>query len=334
MGKFLQSEKPKQVHFKNSSKSISENAKPDGLYKGHYYPFCLPQDCAEQNLFPEIRGPIVHYFRKKKIKWHDGHNEKPSNHMCDSQVCCSNFLFPFYDKPKALASLLTPIFPNLKHMLPIENDQFVSFEWIGKDNYLHEKISRNGKRTRGANFTSADAAVMFDDGGQVHIALIEWKYTESYYPTSLKIAPSQTDRTEIYRHLYDSLDCPLDKTKLMSFDNLFFEPFYQLMRQQFLVTEMEKAHELGADIVSLLHVAPRKNLDFLRVTSKDIKYLGHSPTEIWKKLVKNPDRFQSVFTEDLLGNFQANEFPELKDWWKYITARYSWVKEKLENPVK
>jgi hypothetical protein len=38
------------------------------------------------------------------------------------------------------------------------------------------------------------------------------------------------------------------------FDSLFFEPFYQFMRQQFLAHEMEKAHELGADEVNLLHI--------------------------------------------------------------------------------
>lgn len=47
-------------------------------------------------------------------------------------------------------------------MLPVENRQYVAFEWIGQENYLGERISRNGRRTRGANFTSADAAVLFE----------------------------------------------------------------------------------------------------------------------------------------------------------------------------
>jgi hypothetical protein len=55
-------------------------------------------------------------------------------------------------------------------MLPIENGQYVAHEWIGQQNYLGERIARNGKRTRGANFTSADAAVMFQQqDGQRHI---------------------------------------------------------------------------------------------------------------------------------------------------------------------
>ena len=39
------------------------------------------------------------------------------------------------------------------------------------------------------------------------------------------------------------------------------------MRQQFLSHEMEKAHELGVDIVSLMHIAPKHNHDFTRITS-------------------------------------------------------------------
>jgi len=42
MGKFLESEKPKQIRFKALSDTISENAKVDGLFKGKPRPFCLP----------------------------------------------------------------------------------------------------------------------------------------------------------------------------------------------------------------------------------------------------------------------------------------------------
>ena len=107
--------------------------------------------------------------------------------------------------------------------------------------------------------------------GQKHIVLIEWKYTESDYPTRLKYAASGTDRTKIYEHLYIAEDCPISKDLLPNFDCLFFEPFYQFMRQQFLAHEMEKAHELGAEKVSLLHISPAHNKDFMRVTSPHLK---------------------------------------------------------------
>jgi hypothetical protein len=54
---------------------------------------------------------------------------------------------------------------------------------------------------------------------------------------------------------------------------------------------MEKVHELGADIVSLLHIAPRHNQDFRRVTLPALQGLGSSATEVWQKLVNKSDGF-------------------------------------------
>ncbi|NMC34726.1 MAG: hypothetical protein GYA36_20065 [Veillonellaceae bacterium] len=326
MGKFLESEKSKQVAFKQTSPTISTAAKDDGMYKEHTYPFCLPRSRAEENLYPPIRTTIREYFERNKIKWHDGQNGKPSNHMCDSQVCCTNFLFPFADKPEALAALLKPVFPDLREMLPIEDGLYVAFEWIGQENYLHEKISRNGQRTRGANYTSADAAIRFRrTDGRAQISLIEWKYTESYSSVNLEVAASGQSRVEIYRWLFDQPDCPIDKLRLPCFEALFYEPFYQFMRQQFLAHEMEKARELGADIVSLLHIAPAHNLDFRTITSPLLRAPGSSATDGWKALVTLPDRFIRVSTESLFGQLDADQFPELKEWQAYIQARYTWM---------
>ena len=51
---------------------------------------------------------------------------------------------------------------------------YVTFEWIGQDNYLGEKVPRTGKRTRGANCTSADAALLFErTDGTRQIVLID-----------------------------------------------------------------------------------------------------------------------------------------------------------------
>jgi hypothetical protein len=220
MGEFLESEKLHQAEFKASSPYFSNAARADGVYKGKPRPFCLPIEYAAENLFLEIRQAVLAYFASQGIKWHDGQNGQPSNHLCDSQVCCVNFLFAFSDKPDALASVLRPVFPDIRTMLPVENGQYVAFEWIGEENYLGEKISRNGKRTRGANFTSADAIVMFERiDGKRQIALIEWKYTESYGGASLKIARSGTDRTNIYRPLFRRDDCPINKELLPNFEH-------------------------------------------------------------------------------------------------------------------
>jgi hypothetical protein len=100
------------------------------------------------------------------------------------------------------------------------------------------------------------------------------------------------------------------------------------MRQQFLSHEMEKAHELGADIVSLLHIAPVHNRDFSKVTSSKLEQLGETATGVWKKLVKPEGRFISVRSEQLFGKLSAQQLPEMKAWIEYIHARYPWVGEK------
>ena len=326
MGRFLESEKPKQAKFKATSPYFSELARADGVYKGKVRPFCVPLDYAEENLFSDIRYTALAHFAAHRIKWHDGQGGKPSNHLCDSQVCCVNFLFPFASRPRALAEILRPIFPTIRRMVPIESDKYVTFEWIGEANYLGEKISRNGIRTRGANFTSADAALMFEHtDGKRHMVLIEWKYAESYGGTSLKVAKSGTDRTQIYKPHYQRKDCPLNRDLLSDFDSLFFEPFYQLMRQQFLAHEMERAHELDANIVSVLHIAPTHNTDFCKITSPRLAKLGDTALDVWKKLVRSHDRFFSISTEQLFRTLSVEHLPEMQVWLEYIRARYSWI---------
>lgn len=328
MGQFLAEEKNRQAKFKKEWPGFSPGARHEGMFFGNERPFCLPPQYAEQNLFPEIRGPITHYFADKHIKWHGG--MQPSNHLCDSQICCANFFFPFADRPAALAQLLKPVFPQIAQMLPIEDDQYVALEWIGDTDYLGEMEGRRNKiRNRGANCTSADAAVRFrSQDGSVQVVLIEWKYCESYSSRSYKIAGrSGKNRVDIYRKLLEAQDCPIDTGKLKSLDDLFYEPFYQLMRQQLLANAMEQAMEKGATQVTLLHIAPHHNLDFRRVTSPNLEGLGESPTAVWKKLVRPADRFVSVYTEDLFGHFQAETFPELRPWREYIDQRYPWVRD-------
>ena len=328
MGRFLEIEKQRQIAFKADSPTLSEAAQRDGVYRRRARPFCLPVEHAEENLYPDIRASALDYFKDKGILWHDGRNGKCSNHLCSSQVCCVNFLFPLADQPHALAELLRPLYPGLRRMLPMEDDLYVALEWIGEENYLGERVPRSGIRTRGANCTSADAAVMFErDDGKRQIVLIEWKYSESYSRTSLATSKSGTSRTAIYCPIFERADCPIDKELLPHFKDLFYEPFYQLMRQQLLAHEMERANELGTDLVSVLHIAPEHNADFRRMTSPQLAGLGDSPTTIWSRLVRPRDRFLSVSTEALFGAPVLRQLPGLESWLGYLDQRYAWVHE-------
>jgi hypothetical protein len=100
------------------------------------------------------------------------------------------------------------------------------------------------------------------------------------------------------------------------------------MRQQFLANEMEKAHELGADIVSVLHIAPAHNSDFRRITSPALRPFGESVIDVWKKLVRTPDRFTSVSTEQLFTKLPIERIG-LTKWWEYISTRYAWLNDRM-----
>jgi hypothetical protein len=64
-------------------------------------------------------------------------------------------------------------------VLEIEPGRFLTFEYIGPKDYLHE--AKNGVRIRGAHCTSVDAAFLHrGTDGVVELVLVEWKYTESY----------------------------------------------------------------------------------------------------------------------------------------------------------
>ncbi len=84
MGDLLESEKPHQARFKRESGYFSP---ADGVFQGKPRPFCLPLECAEENLYPGIRQTAAAYFDRHAIKWHQGQNHKPSTHLCDSIAC-------------------------------------------------------------------------------------------------------------------------------------------------------------------------------------------------------------------------------------------------------
>ena len=78
------------------------------------------------------------------------------------------------------------------------------------------------------------------------------------------------------------------------------------MRQQLLCSAMERDREMGADVVSLLHVAPRANRDLLnRITSPGLGAFGNDIHGVWCTLTM-PERFKGVYLEDLLLSVRKN----------------------------
>ncbi len=293
---------------------FSETARRDGMYRSARREFCLHEDFRSENLEPGIRDAALAYFEDRDIGWHDGKRNEPSNHLCCSQSCCVNFWFPFMQAPEQLGVVLRGLGYDVAEMLVIDADgalrhgssPYVAFEWIGERNYLGELLrgeeAPDGARTRGANFTSLDFCMKFRrSDGRIQVVAGEWKYTENYAKdVDLRYSRSGTDRLDrVYRKHLVKPDCQIagDAT----FESLFFDPFDQLMRQQLLCTAMERCREMNADVVSLLHVAPRANRDLMkRVTSKGLEGVGSDVHRIWDALTLR-GRFKGVATEDLLA---------------------------------
>ena len=92
------------------------------------------------------------------------------------------------------------------------------------------------------------------------------------------------------------------------------------MRQQLLCTAMERCGEMEAEVVSLLHVAPRSNREFMtRVTSMALEGIRSDIHAIWAALAC-PRRFRGVAIEDLLPLVRTNA-PASRSG-EYLQVRY------------
>ncbi len=339
----------KALNFRNKEKAryeqvkgkvFSQEAQQNGNYKQIPRPFCLADEYSYENLYHGIRDSVITYFLTRGIPWHDGlrGHRLPSNHLCCSQSCCVNFLFPLVKQPELVKSVFSHYYPEMVTPLPITEDKpltdgtypYIAFEWIGTRDYLGESKRKGMHRTRGANFTSADFAFRFrESNGCIHLVLGEWKYTEEYGKNNKGSGKSGVVRKNNYIDFFkDSKGAfNMNSEKDALYDSLFYEPFYQFMRLQLLAQEMERHEdkEMDADTVSVLHICPMANVGFRNNVTSDYlktKFLEKGVIEIWKKLVPN-DKFMSISVEDLLKTIQGMGIVN-EEWVDYITARYGW----------
>jgi len=274
------------------------------------------------NLSPTIRDKTISYFRDKQISWHTH-----ANHALSSQVCCLNFLMPLAEDPETLSTVVGDAL-NIPPptMLMVENGSdgrplFVGFEWNGRDDYLNEATAKGG-RTRGANSTSTDAVVRFRQDGHDETVLIEWKYTESYgQPITASGNPTRLKR---YHDLVFAPDGPVRNDLGIKLEEFFYEPFYQLLRQQMLAFQMQKAKEDGSDRVRVLHIAPAANLALRKVTSPALSRFGDDAFTVFRSLLVLPEAFISRSTEGLFG-LLVMSLKDGVDWAAYLAQRYTFL---------
>lgn len=278
---FRDDEKGRLIPIKQNF--LGKDACIPGTYRGKRRDFCIADGLSTENLEAGLRDRALDYFRERNIFWHDGKGpgkNLPSNHLCCSQSFCINSWLPFVTEPTALGEALSKLGYPVQEMLPFEADKpmadgappAVAFEWIGEHNYLGEHAGKHiaecTGRSRGRLFTSADFAFRFRrKDGAIQIVLGEWKYTEYYSigeDACLRFGDSGTDRLLIYAGEFKKPGCQIRFCDGVNPADLFYDPFDQLMRLQLLASAMERTREMGARIVSVLHVAPKANGELRR----------------------------------------------------------------------
>jgi hypothetical protein len=296
------------------------------------------------NLAPGIREAVVAYFGNE-ITWHTH-----ANHALSSQVCCLNFLAPLAADKERLSALVGHALGIVApEMLPVDprprpdgKHWYVEFEWNGggKD-FLNE--SRHGKPLpRGSNSTSTDAVVRFQHGGRTELLLIEWKYTEQYgAPLASKnrtsdgktgTSNSNETRTKRYAKIAFAPDGPIRSDLGLKLDDFFYEPFYQLLRQQMLAFQLQKSPDDKVSRVRVLHISPSGNRALHRITSPALRKFGSDDAfEVFRdKLLVRPDDFEYRNTEALFGPLLAAA-PPGDPWASYLTSRYGFLTDRIDG---
>lgn len=279
----------------------------------------LPYERADETLHESVRATALDYFRRHEIKWWtsrwDARTEamepRPTGHLNSSQVACVNHLEPARLDRDVARRIIANVEPSLT---PVEvDDGFVDYEWIGLGSYLGEP----GSRTRGANVTSLDAVMCGEHDGQRLLVVLEWKYLEAYGAQSVAISSRGTDRVATYAPLLDDPDCPV-----LSGDpkRLFYEPYYQLMRQTLLAWQMVKHGEFGASDWLHIHVIPELNVR-LRGRGKAAPALvGRSMAEAWQSVLKRPERYRLMTPSELLAGVGTDG--PWAEWRQWLAERY------------
>ena len=297
---FISVERERASAWKLASTTIDQQAKAAAPYVAKigsganrpHYDFCLPPEFAYLSLLPEVRDIAIPMFKKLGISWHKGIGDGPSNHLLSSQVQCVNALGQMVKDPARIIAAFGPLVGTTK-VEEIEPGHYLTFEYIGEKDLLNEAV--DGKRVRGANCTSVDAAFLHTSNyGKRELILIEWKYTEKYAKRP-DTPEKDAERGRRYKKLLAEPGSPIDLSKV-PFKELLQDPIYQLMRQQLLARQLEKsgAHN-KVDRVIVLHIDSEGNTAYQKsVFGKKTLKLGTTVHEVWSQILISKSRFMQV----------------------------------------
>lgn len=219
--------------------------------------YCLPKEFAEHNLLPEVRQLALELFKQLGITWHQGVGGRPSPHQRSSQVQCVNAFGQMMNEPKRIIrafgeALDIAAVRDFGVIDSSEAGRYLTFEFIGATDYFGE--GSKGKRTRGSQSTSVDAAFAYTTyAGVDELALVEWKFTEKHPRADRKAPAREAERRSRYAKVLTARDSPIDVADVNVAD-LFHEPIYQRMRQRLLAHKLESDPSVKAQVVRVVHV--------------------------------------------------------------------------------
>lgn len=277
-----------------------------GLFLGKERDFVLRNPAL--NLWGGVRDDAMHYFAANDIAWWKGADAEPTGHLLSSQVACLNHLYPIRQRQDLATRVLQHLDATIEEAERLDTG-FVEFEYIGTRRYLKERSF-----TRGANCTSIDAVMIGRTGvGARKLFLIEWKYTESYKVED-KYVP---ERARVYDELIAGADGPFIPGVAAS--GLYFEPFYQMMRQTLLAKLFEANRERDCDECVNVHVIPEGN-SALKETITSAALSGVDIHDAWRRILKVPAKY--VVTDPALMLGATADLPDTRSWLTYVGRRY------------
>ena len=332
----------RQQEFRDSSTSISAGGRAPGDDKGRRNGHLLALGHEDENLYPPLREREVakNFLAARGIKWwkstRSGDNTDtngPTRNLASSQVACVNFLLPLVDTPEALLSILNRIDDDVREVSALEYRSLdtgsllsspVDFEWVGLRSCLE-----GGAGTRGANTTSVDALMVgVTENGTRRGYLFEWKYVEEYIGKGyLGEGKSGETRRRRYSERYSSSDSRF--SGLVPLEELFYEPFYQIMRLVLLGDKMVQDEEFGVSEVKVVVVCPDGNDAYREtITSQGLKTRFPNATkveEVVQASLRQPSDFAMTSPENLVAAVrEGGAAKSVDDWLAYQHERYGY----------
>jgi hypothetical protein len=280
-----------------------------GKIKPLYLPFVLKK--RELNLWEEIRDgddSAIKYFERNAIEWHKdlkGEPKKgPEGHLLSSNLSCVNHLFYLRQKKDLVTLILKNIDKHIKSA-EIIDDGYIEFEMMDGKNNKNPLKEKSKDRKRGSKSTSIDAVMIGkrDDEKNV-LFLLEWKYTEKGYDSECKFVEKDNYHKN-YIDLLGDKNCPINTHENIM--GLFFEPYYQLMRQTLFGWKMIEYLEYNCNEFMCIHIIPHGNIEFRKNCKNWESFLKEQYKQNYK-IIAPDDLLKPILNEQKFMNYLKERY--------------------------